>query len=200
MAVDFIFVNPIKNTIPSKVFNTCFGKNPVLSSTDAVKSAAKMALIGVYATLDKGFPEVCNMKEVFMTDHNMTEDEYTNFFNIRNTNDLKEEYFTNLLDNIKSLEDEYDFLKKNTKVNCNEDDLCKYEKLIRRYSSVFHNDESSETEVKKTSKKIGRPKLSDDKKRKNKVIMYVTDEEYEELKKLAKGKEVSVYIRDIVLK
>ena len=199
MAIDFIFVNPIKNTIPSKVFNTCFGKNPVLSSTDAVKSAAKMALIGVYATLDKGFPEVCNMKEVFTNDHNMTEDEYTNFFNIRNTNDLKEEYFTNLLDNIKSLEDEYDFLKKNTKVNCNEDDLCKYEKLIKKYSSVFHNDESSETEVKKTSKKIGRPKLSDDMKRKNKVVLYFTDEEISIVKKLAKGKPLSVFVKSKLL-
>ena len=52
---------------------------------------------------------------------------------------------------------------------------------------------------KTTKNKGGRPKLDDEFKRKNKIILYFTDEELQTLKDRSGKKAVSSYIRDRIL-
>lgn len=58
---------------------------------------------------------------------------------------------------------------------------------------------TSKLSKKKPAGKIGRPALSDDVKRSNKIVLYFTADEIEKLKTVCGKKSISMYIRDKIL-
>ena len=192
-----IYLDPIREAISKTSFNKYFGEQPEFNEgvEKNILIYAKMAFLSVNLELEKYLPGFYSIKESFKYDLSFTDDDVNKLYDIKYTDDVKTEYFDNLIMTLNSIIDEYKLLKDENKIDCKKEKIIKFRDLIQKYMRIIGEINKPEP----VKNKGGRPKLSDDMKRKNKIILYFTDDELNDIKIKSGKTPISTYIKNKIL-